>query len=40
LGHFISAQGIVVNLAKIKTMVKWEIPQIVTEVRSFLGLTG
>ena len=36
----ISAQGIVVDPAKIETMVKWERPQTVTEVRRFLGLAG
>jgi len=40
LGHVISAQGIAVDPAKIETVVKWEKPQIVTEVQSFLGLAG
>ena len=40
LGHMISAQGIVVDPAKTETMVKWERPQTVTEVWSFLGLAG
>ena len=40
MGHVISAQGIVVDPAMIETMVKWERPQTVTEVRSFLGLVG
>ena len=40
LGHVISAQVISVDPAKIKTVVKWERPQTVTEVRSFLGLAG
>ena len=40
LGHVISAQGIAVDPAKIETVVKWERPQTVTEVRSFLGLAG
>jgi len=40
LGHVISAQGIVVDPAKIETVVKWERPQTVSEVRSFLGLAG
>jgi len=29
-----------VDPAKIKTVVKWERPQTMTEVRSFLGLAG
>ncbi|XP_027933807.1 uncharacterized protein LOC114189438 [Vigna unguiculata] len=40
LGHVISAQGIVVDPAKIETVVKWERPQTITEVRSFLGLAS
>ena len=40
LGHVILAQGIEVDPAKIETVVKWERPQTVTEVRSFFGLTG
>jgi len=40
LGHVILAQGITVDPTKIETVVKWERPQIVTEVRSFLGLVG
>jgi len=38
LGHVISSQGIAVDPSKIGTMLKWERPQTVTEVRSFLGL--
>jgi len=40
LGHVISVKGIVVDPAKIETMLKWERPKTVTEVRSFLGLAG
>ena len=40
LSHVISAQGIAVDSAKIDTVVKWERPQTVTEVRSFLVLAG
>ena len=40
LGHVISAQGIAVDPSKIETVVKWERPQTITEVRSFLGLIG
>jgi len=38
LGHIISTQGIVVDPSKIDTVVKWERPQTIIEVRSFLGL--
>jgi len=40
LGHVISAQGISVDPAKIEMVLKWERPQTMTEVRSFLGLVG
>jgi len=40
LGHVISTQGISVDPTKIETVVKWEKPQTVTEVRSFMGLVG
>jgi len=36
-GHVISAQGIVVDPTKIETVVKWERPHTVTEVRSSWG---
>ena len=36
----ISAQGIAVDPAKIEIVVKWERPQTVIEVQSFLGLAG
>jgi hypothetical protein len=40
LGHVISNGGISVDPAKVKEIVAWSIPNIVTEVRSFLGLVG
>jgi hypothetical protein len=40
LGHIISNEGILVDPAKVKEIVVWSIPTIVTEVRSFLGLAG
>jgi len=40
LGHVISVQGIAVDPTKIETMVKWERPQTITKVMSFLGLAG
>ena len=38
LGHIVSAEGIRVDLVKIKAVVSWKPPRNVTEVRSFLGL--
>jgi hypothetical protein len=40
LGHIISNGGISVDPAKVKEIVAWSIPTIVTEIRSFLGLVG
>ena len=40
LGHIVSAEGIRVDLAKIKAIVSWKPPQNITKVRSFLGLVG
>ena len=40
LGHVVSADGIYVDPQKVKVVTNWEQPTTVTEVRSFLGLTG
>ena len=40
LGHFVSAEGIRVDLVKIEAIVNWHPPRNVTEVRSFLSLAG
>jgi hypothetical protein len=40
LGHIISNGGILVGPAKVKEIVAWSIPTIVTDIRSFLGLVG
>jgi hypothetical protein len=40
LGHIISNGGISVVPAKVREIVGWKIPSSVTEIRSFLGLTG
>ena len=40
LGHVISAEGISVDPQKIEAIVNWKPPTNVSEVRSFLGLTG
>jgi hypothetical protein len=40
LGHIISNGGISVDLAKVKEIMEWSIPTIVTNIRRFLGLAG
>jgi hypothetical protein len=40
LGHIISNEGISVDPAKVKEIMAWSIPTIVTEVQCFLGLAG
>jgi hypothetical protein len=40
LGHIISNGGVSVDPAKVKEIMAWSVPTIVTEVRSFLGLAG
>jgi hypothetical protein len=40
LGHIIYNGGISVDPVKVKEIVVWSIPTIVTEVQSFLGLAG
>jgi hypothetical protein len=40
LGHIISKDGITVDLEKIEAIREWSAPKNVTEVRSFMGLTG
>jgi hypothetical protein len=40
LGHVISKGGIAVDPGKVKDVLDWVLPQIVKEVRSFLGLAG
>ncbi|XP_042490452.1 uncharacterized mitochondrial protein AtMg00860-like [Macadamia integrifolia] len=39
-GHMVSEIGIEVDPDKVKTIVEWEAPKNVTEIRSFLGLAG
>ena len=40
LGHVISKKGVEVDPKKIETVLKWQAPTNVPEIRSFLGLTG
>ena len=40
LGHVVSAEGVSVIPDKIQTILKWEAPKSVKEVRSFLGMAG
>nr|GFA49124.1 reverse transcriptase [Tanacetum cinerariifolium] len=40
LGHIVSAEGIMMDPAKVEAITKWPRPTSVTEVRSFLGLAG
>ena len=40
LGHIVSVEGIRVDPTKIEAVMNWKPPRNVTEVRSFLGLTG
>ncbi|PNY16525.1 retrotransposon-related protein [Trifolium pratense] len=40
LGHVITKDGIAVDPAKVETIISWEQPRTVTEIRSFVGLAG
>jgi hypothetical protein len=40
LRHVISAEGVAVDLEKVKAMVEWTRPTSVFKIRSFLGLAG
>ncbi len=40
LGHVVSREGTRLDPSKIDAVVHFPVPKIVTDVRSFLGLTG
>ncbi|WVZ52267.1 hypothetical protein U9M48_003343, partial [Paspalum notatum var. saurae] len=40
LGHIVSKGGIVVDPSKISSVTDWKVPEVVKEVRGFLGLAG
>ena len=40
LGHIISAEGVVIDLEKIKAIRERKIPKDVADIQSFMGITG
>ena len=40
LGHVITKDGISVEPNKIKAINEWPVPKYVTDLRSFMGITG
>jgi hypothetical protein len=40
LGHMVSPEGIAVDPGKVKEVLEWKSPTMVSEVQSFLGLAG
>ncbi|WVZ97862.1 LOW QUALITY PROTEIN: hypothetical protein U9M48_043370 [Paspalum notatum var. saurae] len=40
LGHIVSKGGIMVDPSKISSVMDWKVPEVVKEVREFLGLAG
>ena len=40
LGHVVTKEGISVDPKKIKAIEDWSVPKDVTDVRSFMGITG
>nr|KYP37980.1 Transposon Ty3-G Gag-Pol polyprotein [Cajanus cajan] len=40
LGHVISVEGIVVDPTKVESVLQWECPRTITDIRSFVGLAS
>lgn len=40
LGHIVNQRGILVELAKVKVVMQWEVSRALCNIRSFLGLAG
>ena len=40
LGHVVSSEGIFVDPQKVKAVLRWKRPTMITEIHSFLGLAG
>ena len=40
LGHIISSEGLNVDSQKVEAIESWKHPKTVSEIQSFLGLTG
>ena len=40
LGHILSAKGFAVDPSKVEDVLNWKQPQMVTDIRNFLGLAG
>jgi hypothetical protein len=40
LGHVISKEGIAVNPSKVSSVLEWEAPKNVNQIRGFLGMAG
>lgn len=40
LGHVVSGSGVEVDPAKVSAVLEWPIPNTITQLRGFLGLTG